>query len=1068
MDKVFENLLVGSPNGGGLLHVHEGRVHKIDMLDTTGLFVHKRKLLRGIQPALVIAYGERVVELNPADVAFGDIHDVLIHDDRYYLVGTWGNEVVCVDSAGVELERWKFPGEDDSWHINCIAIWNGRIVFSAFGEFSGHREYKGKSTGTGFVRDLLTGETLISGLTQPHSLVSVEGDLLVANSGARQLLQYRSDGTIRRKLYIDGYVRGLAISGEMLYLGLSKSRNAPLDDVSGGTLLALDKTTWSEVGRLPLPVNEVYSILPMAAEDAGFIVSMIASHSAKLLSDVLARKTQSLSEAQRDFAQMAAEHEQLSKLMEHVHDQSLKLSADDALERFCGLDNALTQSTQQMQAGFARVSADVAQLAAQLDKVASDRQRANARHEELIDTIRQFEARVVSEFDHSRIGLAALSSASDSDATSLAGLFHGMQGFQSQIGVLTNMLAEEKDRLQVLEERADRAERELKIVQSSTSMWITSPLRKVASLGRILIRGLKQIVKVGVFFTLNPRELGRYFRLARRIQPTQVAGLIDGFVKRGGPQPATVGPEPVVFDLRGHQGPVVILTTRHCDYIGQLMASALGRVGISAEVIYERPLAGYSHVPHFVICPQMFPELPGFYVAFQLEQSVSSRWFTEDYISRLENSFAIFDYSLANISYLKERGLSLKQINYVPIHYMPELAGQYSNVNKSDDYDVVFYGDASCDRRRNFLDALSRVCRVRVVSEVFGDELYRILASAKIVVNIHYYPGALLETTRIWECLSLDCMIVSEQSSDMEEHEELQGVVDFVDVGDVDGMAQRVHYWLANATAREAAVERNRAALKDSLNRFDYFFMRFLLATDNIGFDQFWDEVGSRYKLKGDRICLNLPEFGERSSGFVADNKFGFEMFPGLRHSKGWVGCALSYKYMIKLADQAGLERVTICEDDVEFPANFEAELGRVNGYLDQRSERWSIFSGLLADLSNQAGILEVTDFEGCRFVTTDRLISTVLNVYDHSVFASITSWDEMNRDVETNTIDRFLESNGQLKVVTTMPFLVGHKEEEHSTIWGFQNTQYADLIKASCQLLSKKVGEYMKVQGRA
>ncbi len=496
------------------------------------------------------------------------------------------------------------------------------------------------------------------------------------------------------------------------------------------------------------------------------------------------------------------------------------------------------------------------------------------------------------------------------------------------------------------------------------------------------------------------------------------------------------------------------------------MAGALRRVGIAVEVIYERPQAGYSHVPHFVICPQMFPELPGFYVAFQLEQSVSSRWFTDDYVSRLENSFAIFDYSLANISYLKERGLSLKQVNYVPIHYMPGLAAEYSEVAKSDEYDVVFYGDVNCDRRKSFLDALSRVCRVRIVSEVFGDELYRILASAKVVVNIHYYPGALLETTRIWECLSLDCMIVSERSSDMEEHEELHGIVDFVDIGDVDGMAKRVDYWLTSAGARASAVAKNREVLKDNLNRFDYFFMRFLLATDNISFDQFWDEVGCRYKLKGDRICLNLPEFAERSRGFIADNEYGFEMFPGLRHSKGWVGCALSYKYMIKLADQSGLERVTICEDDVEFPADFDSGLRLVNEYIDKRDDGWDIFSGLLADLSNEAKVSDVEQYGGKCFVVIDRLISTVLNIYNRPVFDAIIAWDESNRDVESNTIDRYLERKKALKIVTTSPFLVGHKEDQHSTIWGFQNTQYADMIAESSNLLNQKIGGYRASQG--
>lgn len=93
--------------------------------------------------------------------------------------------------------------------------------------------------------------------------------------------------------------------------------------------------------------------------------------------------------------------------------------------------------------------------------------------------------------------------------------------------------------------------------------------------------------------------------------------------------------------------------------------------------------------------------------------------------------------------------------------------------------------------------------------------------------------------------------------------------------------------------------------------------------------------------------------------------------------------------------------------------------------------------------------------------MVTDRLISTVMNIYNDSVFDAIIAWDERNRDVHTNTIDRYLEKKKALKIVTTAPFLVGHKEEQHSTIWGFQNTQYADLIAASTKLLEEKIGEF-------
>ena len=65
------------------------------------------------------------------------------------------------------------------------------------------------------------------------------------------------------------------------------------------------------------------------------------------------------------------------------------------------------------------------------------------------------------------------------------------------------------------------------------------------------------------------------------------------------------------------------------------------------------PEEGYLDVLYIVICPQMFPVLPGQYIVYQLEQSVSSRWFTDDYLARLENSLAIFDYSLKNIAFCK-------------------------------------------------------------------------------------------------------------------------------------------------------------------------------------------------------------------------------------------------------------------------------------------------------------------------------------------------------------------------------------------------------------------------------
>ena len=619
-------------------------------------------------------------------------------------------------------------------------------------------------------------------------------------------------------------------------------------------------------------------------------------------------------------------------------------------------------------------------------------------------------------------------------------------------------LERKESELEAYRKWATSAENELQTVYASWSMRLTKPLRGAKALVGGLARRTGRMLRVGGHLL---REPGRYLRIAADKRPGEVLSLVRGFIARGGPKP--VAPEPVRFDLRAVSGPVVVLTTRHCEYIAREIRDALARVGIDSEIIFERPASGYADVPHFVICPQMFPELPGFYVAFQMEQSVSSRWFNADYMRMLESSFAIFDYSTTNITFLKDSGLSLRQIYYVPVGPLPGILPESQQSDCTDEYDVVFYGDANNERRQKYLQELSKRYRVKVVSEVFGEDLYRILSRAKLVVNIHYYAGALLETTRIWECLSLGKLVVSERSSDMDEHGELEGIVDFVEIDDIQALIDRVGHWLEMDSERERRIQEIRQALASGLNRFDYFFFRFLLATDNISFEEFWREAGSKFELKSDRLCLNLPEYTDRSKDFAKDNKYGFSVLPGLRHSKGWVGCAMSYKYMIMLARENDLGRITICEDDVEFPADFEQAMVGIDTYLAGHKTGWDIFSGLMADLHKDAKILAIDDHEGRTFATTNRLISTVMNVYNRTVFDLIAGWNENDRNVETNTIDRYLERNSQLKVVVTEPFLVGHKEEQHSTIWGFQNTQYAEMIAKSSALLRRKIDAFRR-----
>ena len=160
---------------------------------------------------MIELYGDSLLDMTSVVAPVEDIHDVYLDDTFIYLAGTCGNEIIKINGAGEELQRWVFHGDNDALHINCLAVWNGRVVFSAFGEFSQCRGYKGKTEKSGFVQELCTGRRVITGRSQPHSLVPVGRNLFLANSKRKELSEYAPSGDLIRTLTFGGYTRGICV-----------------------------------------------------------------------------------------------------------------------------------------------------------------------------------------------------------------------------------------------------------------------------------------------------------------------------------------------------------------------------------------------------------------------------------------------------------------------------------------------------------------------------------------------------------------------------------------------------------------------------------------------------------------------------------------------------------------------------------------------------------------------------------------------------------------------------------------------------------------------------------------
>ncbi|MBU4524557.1 MAG: DUF4915 domain-containing protein [Desulfomicrobium sp.] len=271
-------LIVSAPNDGGVFVVHSSNIYQLDDLSSTGLAFGSAAAYRAVQPDSVFKYGAGNSWKHIDKELVADIHDVLVVGESIYIVGTERNAIYEFDADGREIRRWEFGGEEDSKHINCLEMWNGRVVFSAFGDFKTHREYKNGTFETGFVADLLTGECLIGALSQPHSLRSHGEGLLLANSELGEIREYDGYGMLVRSKYLGGYTRGIAFDTDRLYVGLSCSRNVESTAKSMAVVLVLDRVKWEEISRIEMPCPEIYDIKCIDDLSLAFAVIAEISH----------------------------------------------------------------------------------------------------------------------------------------------------------------------------------------------------------------------------------------------------------------------------------------------------------------------------------------------------------------------------------------------------------------------------------------------------------------------------------------------------------------------------------------------------------------------------------------------------------------------------------------------------------------------------------------------------------------------------------------------------------------------------------------------------------------------
>ncbi len=491
---------------------------------------------------------------------------------------------------------------------------------------------------------------------------------------------------------------------------------------------------------------------------------------------------------------------------------------------------------------------------------------------------------------------------------------------------------------------------------------------------------------------------------------------------------------------------IIILTDKKDSLYVSLIKKSLEKMNINVCILSQYVKAN-KDILHFVINPKQFRNYPPNYILVQTNDSNEMK--LDEYTGIvLKNAIGILDVSLYDIQFLKIHTDFQNNIYYVPFAFNENIRRDCDNY----ECDVLVCMNETIPRHQSMYLKLSRLFDVKKYDYTSSD----IIPSAKVTIVLNEHEDSSMNSELLYKLLSFNnTHVVSEITYDLKQHNLLKSNIDFIQYNNENALVDKIKNRL------NTKMIRNIKKMYDaSFLTFEYFFYRFLLANNWMSFDDFYQRTNKAIHFNGNRICLSLPEDVDRRETFDLDNAYDFEVFPALRHTKGWIGCGMSYKYIMKIALDQKIPQLIVCEDDTYFPNDFETRFAHCLKYLEN-NKNWDIFQGIIADVGD-VRTKNVETAYGETFITIDHMMSMVFNVYSKDIYTKIIQWDETNYDLETNTIDRALEGY-DLNVVTTSPFLVGHKEDLHSTIWGFNNAQYHDWIEKSNKKIELLIQNFEK-----
>jgi uncharacterized protein (TIGR03032 family) len=150
-----------------------------------------------------------------------------------WIVNTLFSCLCAVHASYSFAPRWRPPfvsvlAPEDRCHLNGVAVQDGKPRYvTALAETDSAQGWRARKVGGGCVVDVANNQTVIRGLTMPHSPRLVGEKLLLLHSGVGQLVMAEpTTGRLETIAELPGYTRGLAVHDPLVFVGLSNFRTS--------------------------------------------------------------------------------------------------------------------------------------------------------------------------------------------------------------------------------------------------------------------------------------------------------------------------------------------------------------------------------------------------------------------------------------------------------------------------------------------------------------------------------------------------------------------------------------------------------------------------------------------------------------------------------------------------------------------------------------------------------------------------------------------------------------------------------------------------------------------------